>query len=277
VRWHKAKLDRVGTFTVEGDVPGAPVTAQAIVTVFAPDRIDPYSTVVPVGAAPFLPAVVTLRYTDGVTASAPVTWDAVDPSKYASAGQFTVQGAVAGTSLTAQADVQVTAAFTPGQNIARSTSPTAPSADAGYSGAPNEVPAGLLDGTTTSGGWSNFYNKSATNTLPSVSKAHASEWVSVRWPNGQRLNSVVPYFTISSSRTLPSAVSVSYWTGADWAPVTGQQVQFATASDQPTTITFDPVSTTSIRLTMTSPAPDTSTGFLQVTELQVPADEVTGS
>jgi beta-galactosidase len=42
----------------------------------------------------------------------------------------------------------------------------------------------MLDGTTTSGGWSNFYNKSATNTLPSVSKAHASEWVSVSWPSG---------------------------------------------------------------------------------------------
>ena len=150
-----------------------------------------------------------------------------------------------------------------------------PSADAGYSGSPGAVPAGMLDGTTTSGGWSNFCNKSATNTLPSVSKAHASEWVPVRWPSGQRLSTVIPYFTISSSRMLPSVVTVSYWNGAAWVPVSNQQVQFATASNQPTTITFDRASTTSVRLAMTSPAPDTSTGFLQITELQVPADEVT--
>ena len=54
-----------------------------------------------------------------------------------------------------------------------------------------------------------------------------------------------------------------------------RQVQFATASNQPTTITFDPVSTTAVRLDLTSPAPDTATGFLQITELQVPADELT--
>jgi beta-galactosidase len=105
----------------------------------------------------------------------------------------------------------------------------------------------MLDGTTTSGGWSNFYNKSATNTLPSVSKAHASEWVSVSWPSGQRIGSVVPFFTMSANRVLPSAVSLSYWDGASWRPVSGQQAQWATASNQANTITFDPVSTTRIR------------------------------
>jgi beta-galactosidase len=58
--------------------------------------------------------------------------------------------------------------------------------------------------------------------------------------------------------------------------VSDQQVQLAAGSNEPTTITFDPVSTTSIRLDMTSPAPDTSTGFMQITELRVPADEITG-
>jgi beta-galactosidase len=138
------------------------------------------------------------------------------------------------------------------------------------------VPAGLLDGDTTRG-WSNFYRKSATNTLPAVSLAHASEWVSVNWPSGQRLSTVVAYFTTDAARVLPAQVTVSYWTGAAWAPVADQQVRFATASNQPSTITFTPVSTTSIRLTMASPAPDTPTGFVQVTELQVPADELTAN
>jgi len=148
--------------------------------------------------------------------------------------------------------------------------PTGPVADAGYSGSPNSVPAGLLDGNTASGGWSNAYNKSATNTLPSVSLAHQNEWVSVTWPAARQVSSVVPYFTISANRVLPSSLTVSYWNGTDWVATTNQQVQFAAASNQPTTVTFDPVSTTAIRLDLTSPAPNTSTGFMQITELQTP-------
>jgi beta-galactosidase len=231
--------------------------------------------VVPVGAAPFLPAAGTLRFTDGVTRPVPLRWDAVPPQRYAAPGSFTVAGTVPGSLLRATATVRVTDAFVPDQNIARAGGPTQPTADAGYSGGPNTVPAGLLDGDTTRG-WSNFYRKQATNVLPAVSLAHAGEWVSVSWPSGQRLGSVVAYFTTDANRALPATVSVSYWTGAGWAPVADQQVRFATASNQPTTITFAPVSTTAVRLTMTSPAPNTGTGFLQVTELQVPADEVTG-
>jgi beta-galactosidase len=148
--------------------------------------------------------------------------------------------------------------------------PTGPVADAGYSGSPSSVPAGLLDGNTASGGWSNAYNKSATNTLPVVSLAHENEWVSVTWPSARQVSSAVPYFTISTSRVLPSALTVSYWNGTDWVATTNQQVQFAAASNQPSTVTFDPVSTTAIRLDLTSPAPNTSTGFMQITELQTP-------
>jgi hypothetical protein len=36
------------------------------------------------------------------------------------------------------------------------------------------------------------------------------------------------------------------------------------------------VFTTSIRLDLTSPAPDTATGFLRITELEVPSDQITG-
>ena len=91
------------------------MTASAIVTVYDVDSIAPYSTVVPVGAPPFQPVTATVRYTDGVTQSAAVTWAPVDPSQYASAGQFSVEGTVAGTSARARADVRVTASFTPGQ------------------------------------------------------------------------------------------------------------------------------------------------------------------
>src|SRR3954454_3741845 len=278
VHWHAlppGALAKPDTYTVVGDLANGQGTARAVVTVYTVAGIAPFTTVVPVGTPPYLPAVVALQYTDDVTQTVPVTWDAVDPSQYAAPGTFTVLGTIAGTSVRARADVTVTSSFTPNQNIARATSPTMPSADAGYSGGPTEVPAGMQDSDTASGGWSNFYNKSATNTLPAVSLAHASEWVSLSWPDGQRISSLVPYFTISTNRALPSAVQVSYWNGTAWVPVSNQHVDLAAASNQPSTISFDPVSTTAVRLHMTSPAPDTSIGFLQITELQVPADEIT--
>lgn len=223
-----------GISTISGAVRGlGGARAQAIVTVYRQGSVATYATAVPVGTPPGLPATVTVLDNDSTTRTAPVTWDAVDPSKYAAPGQFNVSGRVKGTTLPALATVRVTSSFTPNRNIALSTSPTQPTADAGYSGGPSTVPAGMLDGTTTTGGWSTFYNKSATNVLPAVSVAHASEWVSVSWPNMQRLRSVVPYFTISANRTLPSSVRLSYWNGSGWTPVANQHTQLATTTTNP--------------------------------------------
>jgi beta-galactosidase len=53
--------------------------------------------------------------------------------------------------------------------------------------------------------------------------------------------------------------------------VTGQQVNFAGASNAPSTITFGPVTTTALKLDMTSPAPyDPTTGNLAISELRIP-------
>ena len=144
-----------------------------------------------------------------------------------------------------------------------------PTADASFSGSPNTVPAAMLDGTTTSGGWSNFYNKAATALLPVVSKAHPSEWVSVSRPAPQTFSSVRAYFTTDAQRTLPSSIEVSYLRDGHWVPVTGLHVDWATASNQPTTIGFDEVSAPSVRLKMISPHPNESNGFFQIAELQV--------
>jgi beta-galactosidase len=273
VRWGGAGSSGAATYSLTGSVPRSSVAAHATVVSYSVAAIEPYSTVTPVGAPPYLPSVVVARYTDGVTQTVPVSWDGVDQAKYARPGSFTVGGSAAGRRATAT--VRVTDSFAPDRNIALATSPAKPTADAGYSGSPDSVPAGLLDGVTTSGGWSNAYTKSATYTLPEVSKAHAADWVSVSWPEGQRISTVVAYFTLSASLVLPRSIVVSYWDGARWLKARDQQVQFATQSNAPTTITFQPVSTTSIRLDLTSPAPDTATGFFRITELEVPAAEIT--
>jgi beta-galactosidase len=44
----------------------------------------------------------------------------------------------------------------------------------------------------------------------------------------------------------------------------------ATASGQPTVVTFDPVSTTRLRLDLTSAHPKAGDGFLAISELEVP-------
>ena len=47
-------------------------------------------------------------------------------------------------------------------------------------------------------------------------------------------------------------------------------VEPATASGEPTVITFDPVSTTRLRLDLTSAHPKAPDGFVAISELEVP-------
>lgn len=61
------------------------------------------------GVHPVLPEAVSVVYNNDPTAEVPVIWEAIDPSQYAQAGTFTVNGTVAGTSLKAKANVTVEA------------------------------------------------------------------------------------------------------------------------------------------------------------------------
>jgi beta-galactosidase len=141
-------------------------------------------------------------------------------------------------------------------------------ADASYSGAPGTLPAAMLDGVTTSGGWSDYYNKSATALLPAFSLARPGDWVSVSSPTAKTIGTVTPYFTIGAGRALPRTVEVSYLRDGHYVPVRNLKIIWAAATNQPTTITFDPVRTTSVKLDLTSRAPGTPDGFLQIAELQ---------
>lgn len=143
-------------------------------------------------------------------------------------------------------------------------------ADASYSGASDTLPDAMLDGVTTSGGWSNHYYKEATALLPAFSLAHARDWVSVSWPSARTLGTLTPYFTVGDGRALPATVAVSYLRAGRWVPVRHLTVAWAPGSNQPTTLTFDPVRTTAVRLDMTSRAPGTPDGFLQIAELRFP-------
>jgi beta-galactosidase len=145
--------------------------------------------------------------------------------------------------------------------------PDRTSADASYSGAEDTVPAAMIDGNTTSGGWSNRYVAPATALLPEISRAHASDWVSLSSPAPRRLTTLTAHFTVDATHARPASVAVSAWDGSRWVPVSHLAVDWATASNQPTTMRFDAVRTSQIRVEMTSSAPGTPTGFLQIAEL----------
>ena len=137
--------------------------------------------------------------------------------------------------------------------------PLPPAVDASYSGGQDTIPAAMTDGNPATA-WSNFYSKAASRQLPATSLSHASDWVALNTPTARTVSGLNAAFVTGGAFTLPASVEVDYWNGQGYAPVTG----LAWNTDQ---ISFDPVSTTRVRLTMVSPAPGTSGGFLKIAEL----------
>ncbi|MEW2463890.1 glycoside hydrolase family 2 TIM barrel-domain containing protein [Streptomyces sp. NPDC046994] len=147
--------------------------------------------------------------------------------------------------------------------------PTYPLADAGYSGRPDTLPAAMLDGNPATG-WSNAFAKSATALLPAFNGARAKDWVSVDWGRTRRFDRVEVSFTLDATHGLPASVEVSVWDGRRYTPVEDAVVDWATASDSPTVITFDAVRGSRVRLLLTSAHPGAADGALRISRLEVP-------
>jgi beta-galactosidase len=135
-------------------------------------------------------------------------------------------------------------------------------------GVSTTLPATMLDGNPSTY-WSNRYSKVQTQTLNAVTNARPEDWVSIAWAPAKQADTLKPSFITDANDELPASVTVYYRDGNDdWVPVTNQHVTFAGASNTPSTITFDPVTTTALKLDMTSAAPyDPTTGNLAISEL----------
>jgi beta-galactosidase len=142
-------------------------------------------------------------------------------------------------------------------------------ADASFSGSEDTAPASMVDGITASGGWSDAYTKTATPLLPRISAARPADWVSLAWTPSRRVTGVTAWFTVDTQDSLPASVSVLDWGDHGWQPATGVQVAWAAGSNQPTSITFDGVSTTRLRLVLTSSHAESPNGFVKIAELAV--------
>jgi beta-galactosidase len=92
--------------------------------------------------------------------------------------------------------------------------------------------------------------------------------VTLTWASAQRIGIITATFVTGGTLGLPAAITVSHWNGHRFVPASGLMISWATASGQPTTLTFDPVTTTRVRLDMTSPLPGTASGFLRIAELR---------
>ncbi len=66
---------------------------------------DTFEVRTTVAAAPDLPAAVRASFSDGYDRDVPVTWDEIDPARYAQPGEFTVAGVAAGAPVTATVTV----------------------------------------------------------------------------------------------------------------------------------------------------------------------------
>jgi beta-galactosidase len=128
----------------------------------------------------------------------------------------------------------------------------------------------MLDGDPATG-WSNAFYKSATALLPAFDGARPKDWVSVDFGRRRTMNRAEVSFTVDATHARPASVEVSVWDGGRYVPVTGAVVDWATASDAPTVITFDPVRGSRLRLLMTSARPGAADGAVRISRLEVPA------
>ncbi|MFI6435858.1 glycoside hydrolase family 2 TIM barrel-domain containing protein [Streptomyces sp. NPDC050759] len=157
------------------------------------------------------------------------------------------------------------AAFTPDHPAP----PNYPQADASYSGRPDTLPAAMLDGDPATG-WSNAFSKAATALLPAFSGARAKDWVSVDFGRTRTFDRAEISFTVSATHSLPAAVEAAVWDGKRYVPAEGVSVAWATASDQPTVVTFDAARGSRLRLTLTSAYPGETRGAVRISKFEVP-------
>ncbi|NOU93232.1 hypothetical protein GC093_08360 [Paenibacillus sp. LMG 31456] len=132
----------VGSFTVQGTVTSTTYKALANITVTSVDipapvivSITPISITTKAGTAPTLPTVVSAVYNNNTTQQLAVTWNNINASQYASAGSFTVQGTVAGTSIKAEATITVIQPIWPSNSSLTVTAVTARTATLNWTAA----------------------------------------------------------------------------------------------------------------------------------------------
>ncbi len=277
-----ALLNIAATADGTGTVP-APVTST---TAFA--SLEPVEVAVPVGVIPTLPSVVTVNFTDSVAGAyslqKSVTWNAVTASDVAAIREFEVEGTVEGISEKVKATVYVANEEMIGQdkdialntalgnnnqtysfNGLASESPLRAGAlaTASFCGSSSLYPNNMLNGSEGNA-WGNTYSRGASVLLPAFSASRSAEFVEFFWDGTRVVKDISLSFTINASLAIPNTLKVQYWDGAKWVDAANQAVTKATESNQPTSITFAPVTTNRVRVDLQNATPYSNTGNMAI-------------
>ncbi|HHW01078.1 MAG TPA: DUF4982 domain-containing protein [Clostridiaceae bacterium] len=286
VTWNNVpSTGQTGTFQATATVNGVQAVANVTVYDFASANVD---IEVPIGVIPALPENVKVIYSNGLAVMTPVTWSGITPDRVGAEGTFVVTGQIEGMTNEATAAITVSGELQTGTNIARigegvgvqdiysETSPLATATfTAGASGSVNYYPNNMLDGNYNTL-WTNSYSISATAVLPAVNNSRPYEFVQVYWPEYVTFDTIKLYFRTGNiisgtpSANMPASLDVQYWNGVEWVSAGNQLVEWAAASNQATTITFDKITTTKVRVGMENGTPySKQTGNMAITEFEV--------
>ena len=220
------------TFTVSGTLEGVEgLAASAEVTVgdAVVSSIEDATVETVAGTAPTLPATVKVTWSDGSTTDEAVTWEAVDASKYAQAGSFTVNGTVA-TDPEAKVACTVTVAAAPATAVGVET-PANVNTDAGVAPVlPSTVNVNYSDGSVKQHGvtWdavaeSSYHNGGSFTVNGTVADVNMPVQVTVVVANAKVTgvqNNLAVQTRLGVAPTLPETASVR-WSNGD---VTNEKV-----------------------------------------------------
>ncbi|WP_318247016.1 family 43 glycosylhydrolase [Microbacterium gallinarum] len=227
-----------------------------------PDGVAPVAVQTVIGTAPELPETVSLTYGDE-TLPAPVRWGEIDPADIVAAGEFTVSGFVDGYAAgRVDATVTVLGEDPWRTNLALTGTPEAQATAGGSS------LAALNDGEI-------LYAGSAHPVWTTTAGDAASRWAGYTWEEPVRVDGVTAHFwsdragpDAGDGVAVPQSWTVQALVEGEWQDVTGAG-EYGTAGDGPNAVTFDPVTTTGIRVVLAAQTDGEAHAGVGLGELEV--------
>jgi arabinogalactan endo-1,4-beta-galactosidase len=194
-------------------------------SVFTPATVTAIPAIalkVAVGAVPTLPATVRATYSDDSVRDTPVTWEALDPADFSTAGQLTVEGTVTGTTMKATANLTVTSNVNLVENPGFETGSLAPWTTSGDAAAD----VSKETGNTHSGTYAGHYwlDKPFAFTLSqTISGLDSGTYVLSAWMQGGGGEKTLQLFATCGADTLTVDVVNTGW--QQWTQPTIANIQ----------------------------------------------------
>ncbi len=264
-----ADVANPGDVTVKGKSGNASVTL--ILTVRELVGILDSALVTQTGIAPELPEKVSVFWSDGLMEMRAVAWDAIPDGAMNKAGEIIIKGTVANTEMKATARIRTVDELSD-VVISRAGNGTVVEAtyEEGNGGHPvSQINDGIYE---MENGWGNWHRT-----------ARENDTVTFTLPKAYEISHVRLWFSSIKSWKIPTGMTIEYWNGNDWVPVSGQSMTSAfsgrmTENENYTgqSVSFDPVMTDKLRFVFVFP-PNTDNPFKdmgKITEIDIYGKDV---